>query len=288
LPAATSQSYGNQATDWLSAYRGGWQELFPNAGGAGTVLGAPLPFHGEVSRAPWTAEWHVQDRDVTVSTGTRLPLVLKRRMRLDAKRPVLILEETVENESGLEVPYVWGHHPALGPPLAAAGAYIDLPAGRFSADQAFDGDLADLSPGSRHVWGKAIDRRGKPLDLAIVPSSPCERLIYIEELHAGWWAIRNPANRLGAGMSWDLKDFPHLWMWQEIGGSGFPWYGRAAITALEPATQTPSHGLEAAIAAGTARRLPPYGRTSTRVVFTLFVATDDPVTAIDADGMVHT
>jgi hypothetical protein len=195
---------------------------------------------------------------VTVSTGTRLPLVLSRRMRLDAKRPVLVLEETIVNESDLEVPYVWGHHPAFGPPLAAAGARIDLPAGRLSTD------------------------------LSVVPFSPRERLIYVEELAAGWYAIRNPANGLGAGMSWDLKDFPRLWLWQEIGGAGFPWYGRAAITALEPATQTPSHGLGAAIAAGTARTLPPRGRASARLVFTLFAATNDPVTRIDADGVVHT
>jgi hypothetical protein len=288
LPAVTSQSYGNQALDWLSAYRGGWQELFPNAGGAGTVMGTPLPFHGEVSRTPWRAEWHSDGRDVTVSTGTRLPLVLSRRMRLDAKRPVLVLDETIANESDLEVPYVWGHHPAFGPPLAAPGARIDLPAGRLSTDPAMDGALADLQPVSSHVWGKVTDRNGRPLDLSVVPSSPRERLIYIEELAAGWYAIRNPVNGLGAGMSWDLKDFPRLWLWQEIGGAGFPWYGRAAITALEPATQTPGHGLEAAIAAGTARTLPPRGRASARLVFTLFAATNDPVTRIDADGVVHT
>ena len=288
LPVATSQSYGNQALDWLSAYRGGWQELFPNAGGGGTVMGTPLPFHGEVSRTAWRAEWHEDGRDVTLSSGTRLPLVIHRRMRLDAKRPVLILEETIENESDLEVPYIWGHHPAFGPPLAAPGAHIDLPAGRLTTDPGVDGPLADLVPGSAHVWGKVIGRTGEPVDLSVVPSGPRERLIYIEELAAGWWAIRNPDRGIGAGMSWDLKDFPRLWFWQEIGGSGFPWFGRAAITALEPATQTPSNGLESAISAGTARKLPPRGRATARLVFTLFAATRDPVTMIDADGTVHT
>ncbi|HEX4297615.1 MAG TPA: hypothetical protein VHZ56_06285, partial [Devosia sp.] len=76
LPAAQSQGYGSQPLDWLSAYRGGWQELFPNAGGGGTVLGTPLPFHGEVSRTTWRADWHVEGRDVTLSSGTRLPLVI--------------------------------------------------------------------------------------------------------------------------------------------------------------------------------------------------------------------
>ena len=156
------------------------------------------------------------------------------------------------------------------------------------ADSGVDGPLADLVPGSTHTWGRVTGRKGEPIDLSVVPDGPRERLVYVEELSAGWWAIRNPGNGLGAGMSWNLADFPKLWLWQEIGGPGFPWYGRSAITAIEPATQSPSHGLEAAIAAGTARQLPPRGRHSTRLVFTLFAATNDPVTAIDADGTVHT
>lgn len=288
LAAQSSQGYGNQALDWLSAYRGGWQELFPNAGGAGTVMGTPMPFHGEVSRVPWTAEWHEAGRDVTMSSGTRLPLTIHRRMRLDATRPVLLIEETIDNESAMTVPYIWGHHPAFGPPLAAAGALIDLPAGKLTVDPGIVGDLADLIPGSRHVWGKVTGRNGEPVDLSVIPSGPRERLCYIEELTAGWCAIRNPGNGLGAGLSWDIADFPNLWFWQEIGGTGFPWFGRAAITALEPATQSPSHGLEAAIAAGTARHLPPNGRASAKLTFTLFAATDRSVVGIDADGTVHT
>ena len=287
LSAPVSQSYGNQALDWLSGYRGGWQELFPNAGAAGTVMGTPLPFHGEVSRAPWRAEWHEAGRDVTLSSGARLPLVIHRRMRLDPSRPVLFIEETIENESDATVPYIWGHHPAFGPPLTVPGARIDLPAGRLSVDAGVDGELADLVPGSRHVWGEVTGRHGELVDLSVVPSSPRERLCYIEELSAGWCAIRNPNNGLGAGLAWDLADFPHLWFWQEIGGTGFPWFGRSAITALEPASQSPSHGLEAAIAAGTARHLPPRGSAAARLTFTVFAATDRPVVGIDADGTVH-
>jgi hypothetical protein len=287
LPARASQSYGNEALDWLSSYRGGWQELFPNAGGGGTVLGTPLPFHGEVSRAAWSAQWHEAGRDLTVSSGTRLPLVIHRRMRLDKARPVLTIEETIENESALTVPYIWGHHPAFGPPLAATGARIDLPTGRLFTDAGLDGAAVDLIPGSKHTWGAVTGRTGEAVDLSTIPAAPIQRLCYIEELAAGWAAIRNAANGLGAGLSWDLADFPTLWLWQEIGGGqGLPWYGRAAITALEPQSQAPSHGLEAAIAAGTARSLPPYGRATARLVFTVFTATDEPVTGIDRDGNV--
>src|SRR5581483_7202083 len=116
LPARSSQSYGSQTLDWLSEYRGGWQELFPNAGAACEVMGVPLPFHGEGSRARWDMEWIEQDCSVLLRCPARLPLVLTRRMRLDAGRPVLYLEEEVLNESAMDLPFLWGHHPAFGPP----------------------------------------------------------------------------------------------------------------------------------------------------------------------------
>ena len=281
-----SESYGTQVLDWLSAYRGGWQELFPNAGNAGTVLGTPLPFHGEVSRTRWSAEWHQDGRDVTLTTGTRLPLVLRRRMRLDPTRPVLFLEETITNEAHFDVPYVWGHHPAYGPPLTAPGAKIDLPGGEVTADSGLDGSMVDLQPGSTHIWPAATTRTGSAVDLSVIPPAPRQRLCYIEGLRAGWYAIRNPASGHGAAMAWDLADFPCLWLWQEIGGDGFPWYGRGRITALEPQSQAPSTGLEAAIAAGTARTLAAGSSATVRLVFSTFTAGEAPVRGVNADGTV--
>lgn len=65
LPANRSLSYGDDALDFLSDFRGGWHVLFPNTGDACTVGGVPLPFHGELARARW---------QVVASTETRLEL----------------------------------------------------------------------------------------------------------------------------------------------------------------------------------------------------------------------
>ena len=92
--ASRSTSYGDDETDWLSEYRGGWQELFPNASQASTVLGVPLPFHCEVSRADWEVVAATPDA-VTLRTPARLPLILERRMTRAAERPVLRLAEAV-------------------------------------------------------------------------------------------------------------------------------------------------------------------------------------------------
>jgi hypothetical protein len=287
VPVSQSQSYGNQVLDWLSEYRGGWQELFPNAGGAGAVLGTPLPFHGEVSRTRWQVEWVEAGRDVVLSAAARLPLVLERRMRIDPERPLLFIEETIRSEADFPVPYIWGHHPAWGPPLTETGARIDLPAANVTVDSTLDGPAVDLQPGSAHRWGAVTNRHNQPVDLSVIPPAPLQRLCYLHDLQAGWYAVRNPARGVGLGLAWDLATFPNLWLWQEIGGGqGMPWYGRAAITALEPAAQYPSHGLAAAIEAGQARQLQPGATATTTLVCALFAATDVPVTGVTLDGQI--
>ena len=71
LRASRSISYGDEASDWLSEYRGGWQELFPNGGASCTVAGVPLPFHGEVSQARWRTD-EQSDVSITVSTADQV------------------------------------------------------------------------------------------------------------------------------------------------------------------------------------------------------------------------
>jgi hypothetical protein len=288
LPAAASRSYGHEVLDWLSEYRGGWQELFPNAGPPCEVMGVPLAFHGEVSRARWAWEWIEPAVHVRMRTPSRLPLVLQREMRLDPRLPILTLHESVSNECPFAVPYLWGHHPAFGPPLAEAGARIDLPAQRITADAGLDGPTADVRPGSESTWPYATGRDGQAVDLSVVPAPPVQRLVYAADLREGWFALRNPARRLGVAMAWDLGVFPHLWFWQEIGGSsGMPWYGRAAIVALEPASAWPSQGLAAAHEAGLAHVLQPGQTASTVLTCVLFDATDAPVAGVSTTGEIR-
>jgi hypothetical protein len=145
----------------------------------------------------------------------------------------------------------------------------------------------DLMPGSTHQWGSVADRHGNPVDLSVIPAGPVQRLCYVEALEAGWYAVRNPKRGLGVALAWDLATFPNLWFWQEIGGGkGMPWYGRGKITALEPASQTPSYGLAAAIEAGTARYLGPQQEVRTQLTCVLFEADDRPVKQVNLAGQI--
>jgi len=66
-----------------------------------------------------------------------------------------------------------------------------------------------------------------------------------------------------------------------------PWYGRAAITALEPNVQWPSHGLVQAQQAGTARLLQPGQVDRFKLTVALFNATERPVASVGLDGTVR-
>ncbi len=76
---------------FLDAYEGGWQEVFPNGGSSTTVLGASLPFHGEVSTVPWRLQvWEDSPELVEIELSVRTirtPYLLERRMRLASGRP---------------------------------------------------------------------------------------------------------------------------------------------------------------------------------------------------------
>lgn len=283
LRASRSTGYGSSADDWLSEYRGGWQELFPNAGAACEVAGVQLPFHGEASAARW--EVHESSaRSAVLSTPARLPLVLERRMDLDPGRPVLRITETVRNESARPVPYVWGHHAAFD---AVPGARIDLPAATVEVPSDYDPDLNDLRPGTTAPWPRVPAKDGGEIDLRVVPDGPRERVAYLTGLAAGWTALRHPATGAGVALAWDVAAFPHVWCWTEIGGPDFPWYGRSRIVALEPAASWPNDGLARAIERGRARSLDGHGTTTAWLTVTLFDADERPVTGVDPDGTVH-
>lgn len=284
LRASISTSYGDPIADWLSEYRGGWQELFPNPGAACTVDGVPLPFHGEVSRARWQVVSQAAD-EVVLRTPARLPIVLERRMRLAPEAAVLLLDETVTCDAAGPVPFLWGHHPAFH---AVEGARIDLPDGiTVTADTGYAMPHLDLVPGSVGTWPTITGRDGAPVALDRIGAGPVERLTYLTGFgDATWVAIRGFEPGLGMAMAWDSVTFPSAWLWFELGGPGHPWHGRARIVAIEPNTTTPADGLAAAIERGEAHRIAPGETYTTWLTVALFDADARAVRGVDRAGAV--
>jgi Domain of unknown function (DUF4432) len=116
---------------FMTSYPGGWQEVLPNGGAPSSHAGASYGQHGEISLSPWD---HAIERDdpggVTVAFEIALrtvPLRLTKRLSLDATSPTLRVDETLVNESDVEVAVMWGHHIAFGPPFLTSETRLEPP-----------------------------------------------------------------------------------------------------------------------------------------------------------------
>ncbi len=275
----------SSAERWIEAYAGGWQVLVPNGGAECVESGVTWGFHGEAGLAPWTVG---ATRGAGASLSTRLlsaPLRLEREVDLDG--PVLRIVELVTNESPDPVEFMWSHHPAFGPPFIEADCRISAGCRTVLADDPSPGTV--LAPGSRHLWPHATDASGAPLDLARVPGPEEERavLAYLVDFEEPFFAITNPRLSLGVGLRWPIEVFNSAWLWEEVhSGEGFPWFRRAYVIAVEPASTIPAQGMAVARAKGShVVRLE--GRASREVVIeaVLFEGSGD-VAGIGEGGVV--
>lgn len=230
--------HGSSAEAWLQSYGGGWQLILPNGGAPSSEHGTEWGFHGEAALVPWTV---VATDPTCVELETRLfrsPLTVWRRIEVHGPR--LAITERVSNTSPLDLEIMWGHHPAFGAPFLEGGTLLSVPAESFVVDEEQPGTL--LAPGSRHPWPVVRTTSGDAVDLSIIPPPSEERAVlgYLEGLSQPFFAFTNPHLRLGIAVRWELELFDRAWFWQESHHeSGFPFFKRAYVTAVEPYTTTP-------------------------------------------------
>lgn len=242
-PAGAAVWAPDSQAHWLARYRGGWQVLLPNGGAGATVAGGYRGFHGEASQIPWAVE-SIADHEVRLSaTLVSAPLRVERRVRLDGC--TLVIDEAVTNTSPEPVELMWSHHPAFGPPFLDEGCVLAVDASSLRADD--DDPGTDLVPGSTHPWSEATARDGAVIDYRHVPGPGSGRatLAYLDGLGTGAFSLWNPRLALGVRVAWPVDVFPVAWLWQELGATTtFPWFGRAYVMAVEPATTWGNGGLE--------------------------------------------
>ncbi|MCU1495245.1 MAG: hypothetical protein JWO62_3009 [Acidimicrobiaceae bacterium] len=246
LRPATAWTQAPRSIDrFIAAYPGGWQLLLPNGGDECTVDGAIWPYHGEAAMVPWSIVSAAPERATLETRLVSVPFHIRREFHLDG--PTLRLRETVTNESADDVEVMWSHHPAFGAPFLEARCVFTAGSTSLLADDLAPGTLLDA--GSRHPWPVVRDGRGEALDLSVMPGpgEPRAVLAYLEEFETGFYAITNPRLGLGVALRWPLEVFPKAWLWQEVhAGRGWPWYRRAYVAAIEPASTIPGQGFESA------------------------------------------
>lgn len=280
VPVHESHSYGDSELDWLSRYRGGWQETFPNAGLAATVDGVPVGFHGECSTAPWSVARR-DESSCELSAAARLPLTITRRMRLATDRAVLFVESTAHNHGAVPTSFVWGHHPAFP---ALPGAVVDYPAGATARPDV--GRPAGLTA-EAFEWPIGHTADGSELDASVVPDGPVHRLLYIDRLSEGWAALRQPSGGVSVAMAWDTDAYPYSWLWLMREDPAFPWFGRASMVSIECQTAWPYDGLAAARGRNMVHHLEPGESAQSWMTIALLDETPGVVAGVNRSGEVR-
>ena len=242
----------NNLTAWMEMYEGGWQEILPNGGDPCAYKGAELTFHGESTTLPWQHRVvHHTDTELEVEFGVQLfrsPFRISRRMILNAAMPAVRLAERVTNLAGESMDFMWGHHPAYGAPFLSAETRLYTNAKTIVGDNAGrDGPSNVILPGSRSPWPMAATREGRAVDLSIIPGEDQKRAAmgYLMDF-AGepWYTLINHQFKLGVGMAFTPSAWRYLWFWQEMRmRTGWPFYGRTYIMAVEPWSSWPGQGL---------------------------------------------
>ena len=256
--------------EFIGNYEGGWQQLFPNANDACSYEGIELPFHGEAALLPWEAQATEEGDDavaVTLSVRCRrLPFRLERVMRLERGSGDLVIESTVTNEGASRLPFVWGQHLVLGPPLIERGCRLELPAESIvTGDEVWE-HTARLEPGQRSRWPHAQLRAGGTVDLRDVPGVEMGSHddLFVGGFTEGTATIANPRLGLTFRLRWDNRVFPWVVLWQPYGGAVDPALAGSYALGVEPWTSR--HCLARAVEAGEAAWLEGGASLSTTVV----------------------
>jgi hypothetical protein len=271
---------------WIEAYPGGWQLLLPNGGDECTQRATTWGYHGEAALVPWMVADRTERSAVLETRLFSVPLHVRRELVIDGL--VLRITETVTNESPVELEVMWSHHPAFGPPFLEGGCILSAGCRTVLADDRAPGTL--LAPGSRHSWPHVATVDGASLDLTRIPppGQPRAVLAYLCDFSSGFYAVTNPRLGLGVGLRWPLDTFDKAWLWQEVRSSAeWPWFRRAYVLAVEPASTIPGQGMANARAKGQAGLLLGSGFSRQVVIEAVLFEGSEAVIGIGKGGDVH-
>jgi hypothetical protein len=161
---------------------------------------------------------------------------------LRSEEAVLRIHERVTNESGQEVNFTWGHHPAFGWPFVDESCRVDLPSCRIHTSAEFTPTTSRLAPDQTTNWPNAEGIDGSQVDLSRIPGPEiaASDMVFLEEITEGWYAITNSELRVGFALRYPAQVFKHLWYWQVYrGGRDYPWWSSTYNIALEPCATLP-------------------------------------------------
>jgi galactose mutarotase-like enzyme len=275
-------------------YPGGWQMHLPIAGYGRSIDGHAYGLHGETDLIPWEFEV-VRDDEKGVKLGlsvdlVRYPFSINRELTLPTDSTQLEITETVENEGGVELEYIWQQHITLGRPLLGPEAQLDVPAESGVVDEGNEMANARLASDTEFQWPHAPGTKGGTVDLSEIPDTESEihDVAYATDLESGWYALTNTDLNLGFAFRFPKDPFECIWYWQAFGGAEVsPYFNRNYNVGLEPTTAYPADSIpDAQRANGTMKTLEPGESIECEFVATTYRDVSN-VSEVDWNGTVR-
>lgn len=263
-PAPEPRELGQNTQAFYDNYRGGIQELFPNTADATTVLGAELPFHGELCQTRMSCLDRTTSSLTVSARLKRYPVQVTKSFSIASSGDVT-MTSLVENLSSRELPYSWGFHPVFSDRLTGPGSLLWVRAtgakshpSRFANRQKYaPGEAVQLEEGSL----------GNFLPLSPAASETAD-LVYVDLLENSFQLGSPGQNNLV--LRWSNPDFNQLWVWQECHGQDdWPWWGQHHVVGIEPHTSSPATSLAEHIERGTHRVLPAHSSAKAEFLFSV-------------------
>lgn len=214
-----------------------------------------VPDHGDFWGHPSYFARDGNDLSI-VASGTSLPILFRRRMRLDESK--LLLNYSVENTSEEVVQYIWSAHPLLA---VEDGDRVALPDSvrEVSVEYSYRSRLGER--GTLHSWPHSADANGGAIDLSAAnrQGQQVADKVFAQSPAEGWAALERKRIRLRIVTRFNPATSPYLGIWLSYDGWPADRTPRQNCIALEPCT-APVDSLALAVEKKLARSLPGHGK----------------------------
>lgn len=263
-----TSSRNSQFGNFLEHFSGGWQEVMPAAQYPVDYKGAPIGGHGEVATLSWNFEV-IRDEESVLEVKfwvdlRLLPIRLIRVMTLRGE--LLRMDESAENLGEVPLEIQWGHHLALGGPIACEGSELLVDEGEPFEVPHYPGPTYRFEVDQKGFWPTATLSDGTSTDLRRLPANDgSDGHIILGKMKRASVGIRNNALGMEAEVTWDNATFPYCWIWMVWGGiKQYPLWGAHRIITIEPFS-SPVISLKDAIDRKEIILIPPGNRVETWV-----------------------
>jgi galactose mutarotase-like enzyme len=232
---------------WTTAWQGGWNLLFPNAGAACEIGGVRHSFHGAASTTPWA---------VLETSPSTVRLHWERADGLSVEREISVVagtlrvENAVTNGGPRPAPFILVEHLILGADVLGPSTQVQIEAASTTALANEGHRLSEV----KHEWPFVV-RGDATEDWSVRPPAGTARFGALQGVLERVIHVDVPDRDLRLRLSWS-DGFPHVWFWEERACEiSPPWMQQAVCLGLEPSTSATGEGLAAALQRGDAAAL---------------------------------